>query len=979
MRKKLTYLISFILVLGVVSKVSADLIVHWSLDESSGSIAHDTSGKGHNGTIGGSPNWVGGQICGALNFDGSTNYIDMDDRVVEGTWTLAMWLKPRDIPYSSGYYAVMHTDAWAAGAMHLHLRANTSLLNADFQSGPDVTSTTVLKADEWYHAAITVTDVGGNASQMYINGVLENTGSGGGSGNYLGPLNFGAWNNSSRYYHGVMDDIRIYNHVLTQEEVAQIMIGVPPGLASEPSPANEATDVPRDVTISWKPGEYAPPVNGHKIFFSENFTDVNDGIGGVTQDANSYAPPQRLDFGTTYYWRVDEVNGPPDYTVYKGDVWSFTTEPIGYPIENITATASSTNNPDMGPEKTINGAGLNADNLHSKEPANMWLSSTEPLGAWIQYEFDKVYKLHQMWVWNSNQMVEPLIGFGFKEVTIEYSTNGTDYTTLGTTVEFARAPGTDGYAHNTTIDFRGVTAKFVRLTPNNNWGGILNQYGLSEVRFFYIPVLAREPNPASGAIDINVDNVTLSWRAGREAAKHNVYFSDSNQAVIDGTAPVTTVSQVSYGPLSLNLGKTYYWRVDEVNEAEIPTTWASDLWSFTTRQFLIVDDFESYNDLDTTDPASNRIFNTWLDGYGTTTNGSIVGYENPPFAEKTIVHGDKQAMPFFYSNTAGKTYSEAERTFAVGQNWTQSGVKTLALFFYGVSGNTGQLYVKINGTKVTYDGDASNLALTGWQAWNIDLASVGVSLQRITKLAIGIDGNGAAGKLYFDDIRLYPYSRVLLTPVEPDPAGLVLRCEFEGNLNDSSGKGRNGTGVGNPIFEAGKVGQAVTLSGSNYVVITGYKGILGGNAFSIAAWVKSTSTGDVTMVNWGTQLGGQRVDFRLYQGRLRVEHGNGNLQGRTVLADGQWHHVAVTVKENASISYPDVKLYLDGLDDSQTTTDPDTFNIVANVDVNIGRRGTNNDRVFPGSLDDVRIYDRVLTQEEIAWLSGRTKPFDKPF
>jgi len=127
MVRKLIYLVSFILVLGVTCKASADLIAHWRLDESSGSVAHDTSGNGHDGTVGGIPNWVAGKIRGALDFNGSTNYIDMDDRVVEGTWTLAMWLKPRDIPYSSGYYAVMHTDTWAAGAMHLHLRANTSL------------------------------------------------------------------------------------------------------------------------------------------------------------------------------------------------------------------------------------------------------------------------------------------------------------------------------------------------------------------------------------------------------------------------------------------------------------------------------------------------------------------------------------------------------------------------------------------------------------------------------------------------------------------------------------------------------------------------------------------------------------------------------------------------------------------------------------------------------------------------------------
>jgi len=72
----------------------------------------------------------------------------------------------------------------------------------------------------------------------------------------------------------------------------------------------------------------------------------------------------------------------------------------------------------------------------------MWLSDEEPDGAWIEYELDKVHKLHEMWVWNSNQVMEFLFGFGLKDVTIEYSTNGTDYTTLGTTHEFARAPGT---------------------------------------------------------------------------------------------------------------------------------------------------------------------------------------------------------------------------------------------------------------------------------------------------------------------------------------------------------------------------------------------------------------------------------------------------------------------------------------------------------------------------------------------------------
>ncbi|MHC4596802.1 MAG: hypothetical protein ACYS19_17890, partial [Planctomycetota bacterium] len=72
-------------------------------------------------------------------------------------------------------------------------------------------------------------------------------------------------------------------------------------------------------------------------------------------------------------------------------------------------------------------------------------------------------------------MVESLVGFGFKDVTIEYSTNGTDWTTLAGVAEFAQAPGADVYAYNTTVDFGGAATKYVRLTANSSWGSIMPQ------------------------------------------------------------------------------------------------------------------------------------------------------------------------------------------------------------------------------------------------------------------------------------------------------------------------------------------------------------------------------------------------------------------------------------------------------------------------------------------------------------------------
>ncbi len=127
-----------------------------------------------------------------------------------------------------------------------------------------------------------------------------------------------------------------------------------PRQSRDPQPEDEATDVPSDVVLSWTPGEGTAAANGHIVYLSENFDDVNDGINGVTLSANSY-DPRRLDFGTTYYWRVDEVGVSPGSTVFKGDVWSFTVEPSSYPLKNVKATASGgwpawgPRTPSMGP------------------------------------------------------------------------------------------------------------------------------------------------------------------------------------------------------------------------------------------------------------------------------------------------------------------------------------------------------------------------------------------------------------------------------------------------------------------------------------------------------------------------------------------------------------------------------------------------------------------------------------------------------
>ncbi len=132
------------------------------------------------------------------------------------------------------------------------------------------------------------------------------------------------------------------------------------------------------------------------------------------------------------------------------------------------------------------------------------------------------------------------------------------------------------------------------------------------------------------------------------------------------------------------------------------------------------------------------------------------------------------------------------------------------------------------------------------------------------------------------------------------------------------------------------------------------------------------------MVTWGSSPGGERLSWRLDLGNLRVEHGNGNLRGNTLVNDGEWHHAALVVLEGANLRVPNTTLYIDGLADGVNAGDDALYNLTPGEDVSIGRRATSNDRFFPGSIDEVRIFDRTLSAGEVAGLAGRTQAFDKP-
>ncbi|HUT28936.1 MAG TPA: LamG domain-containing protein [Sedimentisphaerales bacterium] len=297
---------------------------------------------------------------------------------------------------------------------------------------------------------------------------------------------------------------------------------------------------------------------------------------------------------------------------------------------------------------------------------------------------------------------------------------------------------------------------------------------------------ADNPSPADGAEDVAPD-AELSWSAGVGAAEHHLFFStdlnqvsEANLAAWKGALPVEANS---YDPCGLlELGTTYYWRIDEVNDGNQVR---GDVWSFTTADYIVVDDMESYDDV------SNPMYETWVDGCGDA-NG-VGGNGTGSCIEVALmpVHGGGRSMRYSYDNNnpdppVDGNLSEIERTYSSPQDWTILGVKALTLYFYGDPNNDVEpMYVLLgddsNEALVVYGAqeaeDTNDVTAGEWHEWNIDLQDFnegGVDLKEVVRVGIGFGDRanpetGGSGVVYFDDIRLYP-RRCL---VELAPAGDV--------------------------------------------------------------------------------------------------------------------------------------------------------------------------------------------------------------
>lgn len=746
---------------------TADLVLHLACEDAVNPM--DASADPTPVVVHGQLNSVEAMNGNGLEFDGNS-YIEVADAdKLEGmsSLTIALWLKPRNQMSYPGRgmgivskrqgkdieesYSIYQWKKPGGDQRYVFARVNPP-------GTPNLASSTELVDNTWRHIAFVFDgQATGENVHLYINGVLEDTqtipDSVVNSGNT--PLWIGGLEPGKNWrFEGVLDDVMIFNHALTHDEIQQIMSGQVTGTFA-PKPENGATFVLPDADLSWKAGKFAV---SHDVFLGTVAQDVMEAT--VTNDPTGVYQgnqiettfdPGPLAYDQEYFWKVTEVNDTESDSPWEGDLWSFSTEPYLFdlPVEAIDANASSSLNPATdGPENTINGSGLDESGLLHSDRDGLWAAAVDgPQPAWIEYTFDKEYLLYEMDVWNHNG----LLGiFGIKEALIEYSPDGVEYMTLGT-YEFLQAPGTAGYAANTTVDFGGIIVNKVKITAQS---GYLNasSVGLSEVRFKYLPVRAYNLSLADGTTDVPVD-ANLSWLKGRQADVHEIGVG----MYVNDLPVVDAVSDTGYNLESadLILGQTYYYKIVEVNEVETSARWATDPRVFTVANFLIVDNMESYSN-----EEDARIFNAWVDGYDNpTVNGALVGADpliDDYSPETEIVHWGNQSLPIHFDNTTASK-SEAIRTFDEARNWSRHGITTLSLFVGKGDNNTGSgLYLKINDTQVPLVDNSTyppGYNPPSWVRYNVDLTALDVS--NVKSLAVGVEGTGAKGVIYVDDIRLY--------------------------------------------------------------------------------------------------------------------------------------------------------------------------------------------------------------------------------
>ncbi|MHC4207623.1 MAG: PA14 domain-containing protein, partial [Planctomycetota bacterium] len=438
-------------------------------------------------------------------------------------------------------------------------------------------------------------------------------------------------------------------------------------LPKNPIPADGAVVWETWTTIEWSAGVSAVT---HDVFFGDNLADVEAGTGDTFIGNQSKADflvgfgdnayPEGLIPGTTYYWRITEVNDADPNSPWAGPVWSFEIPP----------------KTSWAPDPADGAESVDLDVL---------LRWTAGFGAKLHY-----------------------IVFGDDYDEVSNTPMGTPY---GLT-NYKPGPLELAKTYYWRVDeFEGPDIHKGEVWTFTTEGAVFGANpanGAVDVK----PTVVLKWN--AGAVAASHE---VYFGADSDAVKNATKSSPEYKGP-------KALGEESYDPGKLAMNTDYFWRIDEVNGINTDSPWEGTVWRFTTGSFLSIDDFEDYNTDDNQiwfswhDGLGAGAPGTpgYLPGNGT---GSAVGDENSPsYTEETIVHGGNQSMPLAYDNNIQglSKYSEVKLTLSDQRDWTEEGVAELSLWFRGNPASVGSFIEAPAGTFTMTASGADIWAVDGVEA-----------------------------------------------------------------------------------------------------------------------------------------------------------------------------------------------------------------------------------------------------------------------
>ena len=208
-----------------------------------------------------------------------------------------------------------------------------------------------------------------------------------------------------------------------------------------------------------------------------------------------------------------------------------------------------------------------------------------------------------------------------------------------------------------------------------------------------------------------------------------------------------------------------------------------------------------------------------------------------------------------------------------------------------------------------------------------------------------------------------------IVPANPGTDGLVAHYAFENDTTDSSGNGLDGTIIGDATFVEGVKGMALDFSGDDYVDCGGAAEFSFTDAMTVSTWVniRSRPVAWMAMIAKGEnawRLGVNNETTGVHYAFTGSARGWQAANTATELNFDQWYHIAATYDTEAGAT-----VYINGKPDA---SNPDTGGIVTNeFSLLLGENPEATGRLFDGMLDEIKIYDRALSEGEILFLAGQ--------